>query len=270
MTKFAVLPVLLLSMLVLSGCQRTSEPTIAQEDRPPEELFQEAQAVLDGNGFSEAASRFEEIDRLFPNSSYATRSQIMASYAYYQDNDYDNAILSAQRFLQIHPGNEDAAYASYLIALSYYERITDVGRDQKITLQADQALREVINRYPDSDYARDSQLKLDLVNDHLAGKEMDVGRYYQQRQEYLAAIARFRNVAELFQTTSQVPEALHRLTETYLALGVVGEARQTAALLGHNFPDSDWYARSYALLEGEGAIEAGETEENWFQRLIPG
>jgi len=180
---------------------------------------------------------------------------LMSAFSYYSDGQYDDAILAVDRFIQLHPGNRDVAYAYYLKALSYYEQITDVGRDQRNTEQALLALNEVIRRFPDSGYARDSRLKLDLTRDHLAGKEMEVGRYYLNRSNYLAAINRFKTVIEDYQTTTHVPEALHRLSEAYTALGIEPEAQANAAVLGHNFPGSDWYIDSYELVEGETQLD---------------
>jgi outer membrane protein assembly factor BamD len=233
-------------------------------ERPPEELYNEAfQAMLDER-YPVAAKNFEEVERQHPYSAWATQAQLMAAYAYYQDNRYDNAIEALDNFIRDHPGNPKVAYAYYLKALCYYERIADVGRDQKMTEDALQALTEVVNRFPNTDYARDARLKLDLTRDHLAGKEMDIGRYYLDRGQYLAAINRFRRVIEMFQTTTHVPEALHRLTECYLALGITDEAQTAAAVLGYNYPGSEWYEDSYALL-AEVHLQPEEKEGSWLQ-----
>ena len=169
----------------------------------------------------------------------------MSAFSYYLSHDYQKSIDGAQRFLSIHPGNKDAPYAYYLISLDYYEQITDVTRDQKITQQAMDALGELIRRYPDTRYAVDARLKVDLVRDHLAGKEMEVGRYYQRRGQWIAATLRFRKVVDEYDTTTHTPEALERLTESYLALGIPEEARKSAAVLGANYPGSEWYERAY-------------------------
>jgi outer membrane protein assembly factor BamD len=193
------------------------------------------------------------------------RAQLMSAYAFYLANKYDEAIISLDRFIQLHPSNRDIAYAHYLKALCYYEQISDIQRDQKMTRLALESLKELIVRFPSSKYARDAQVKLDLTFDHLAGKEMDIGRYYLNRGQYLAAINRFRNVIEHFQTTTHVPEALLRLTECYLAIGVVDEAKKTAAVLGHNFPGSVWYADSYRLLKGKNVkFDGAEPEKPWY------
>jgi outer membrane protein assembly factor BamD len=188
------------------------------------------------------------VERQHPYSPWARRAQLMSAFSYYVARDYTKAIQSAQRFLSIHPGNKDAPYAYYLVALCYYEQISDVTRDQKITLQAKQALTDVVRRYPDTRYAADARLKLDLVNDHLAGKEMTIGRSYQRRGKWLAATLRFRNVVDGYQTTSHTPEALYRLVESYLSLGVPEEAQKAAAVLGSNYPNSEWYRKSFALM----------------------
>lgn len=212
-------------------------------------LYRAAQDRLDRRNYAVAAALFDEVERQHPYSPWARRAQLMSAFSYYMDREYTPAIESAQRFLSIHPGNKDAPYAYYLIALSYYEQISDVTRDQKITLQARQSLGEVIRRYPDSRYAADARLKLDLVNDHLAGKEMEIGRYYQRASSWLAASLRFREVVDKFQTTSHTPEALFRLTECYLALGIPTEAQKSAAVLGANYPGSKWYERAFALMQ---------------------
>ena len=174
----------------------------------------------------------------------------MSAYAFYGANEYDEAISAARRFIDLHPGHKDVAYAYYLIGVSYYEQISDVGRDQKMTEDALAAFDELIRRFPDTQYARDAEIKADLTRDHLAGKEMEIGRYYLRRGEYVAAINRFNNVVGRYQTTTHVPEALHRLTEAYMALGIQEEARRTASVLGYNFPGSQWYQDSYALFAG--------------------
>jgi len=213
-----------------------------------------------------AAAGFDEVERQHPYSVWARKSQLMAAYSQYLTNNYDEAVLTAQRFLQLHPGNRDAPYAYYLIAISYYEQIADIGREQKITEQALGALREVVDRFPTSEYARDARLKIDLARDHLAGKEMEIGRYYLGQGHHGAAINRFRHVIKHYQTTSHVPEALHRLTEAYLSLGVQDEAKNAAAMLGHNYPGSEWYLDSYALLTGEDQ-RTGQVDRPWYGRI---
>ena len=242
--------------LVLGACAEDKQDYV---ERPVEQLYNEAADLLDEGSYAAAAEAFDEVERQHPYSQWATRAQIMAAYANYQANDYDAAVIAADRFLQLHPGHPDAAYARYLIALSYYEQISDVQRDQRLTKLALDALEDVVRRNPDTGYARDAQIKIDLTHDHLAGKEMAIGRFYLKRGDYVGAINRFRSVIDGYQTTSHVPEALHRLVECYLLLGVEAEATRYAAVLGHNFPGSPWYQDSYALLvEHNLAPEGGQ------------
>lgn len=211
-------------------------------------LYNSAKYRLDRGQFKLAAALFDEVERQHPYSPWARRAQLMAAFSYYMNRDYNEAVQAAQRFLAIHPGNKDAPYAYYLIGLCYYEQIADVTRDQKVTQQARDALGELIRRYPQTRYAADARLKLDLVSDHLAGKEMEIGRFHQRRGHWLAATLRFRNVIDNYQTTTHAPEALERLVESYLALGIPDEAKKAAAVLGANYPGSEWYERSYKLI----------------------
>lgn len=247
----------------LAACSSDDEP--AYVERPAPAIFGEANAALQAERYKEAARLFDEVERQHPYSSEATRAQLRAAFAHYQNQKYDDAILALERFIQLHPGHPDVAYAYYMRAICYYEQITDVKRDQRMTRQAMDALQELVRRFPESQYARDAKLKIDLTVDHLAGKEMEVGRYYLKQGQYAAAIGRFRNVVEQYQTTSHVPEALHRLVECYLALGVKEEARSAAAVLGHNYPGSEWYTDSYALLVDAGVRPAGE-QKSWINR----
>ncbi len=251
--------------LAISLANCSSDDDEEYVERPVGELYNLAMDQLAAGDAAAAAQNFDEVERQHPYSVWARRAQIMGAYAYYLTNQYDDAILAAQRFIQLHPGNKDVPYAQFLIAISYYEQITDVGRDQKMTERALSALDEIIKRYPDTDYARDARLKLDLARDHLAGKEMEIGRYYLTRRQYTASINRFRTVIEDYQTTTHVPEALHRLTEAYLALGVSEEAQTAAAVLGHNFPGSEWYQDSYALLTGED-LRPESHQTSWIGR----
>jgi outer membrane protein assembly factor BamD len=236
----------------LAACARgRGGPDVADRSyiaRDVETLYNFGKDTLDKGSFKQAALIFDEVERQHPYSAWARRAQLMSAFSYYLARDYSQATTSAQRFLSLHPGNRDAPYAYYLIAVSYYEQIANVQRDQKITDQALSALTEVVRRFPDTRYAADARLKIDLARDHLAGKEMDIGRFYQQRRQYLAAATRFRNVIDSYDTTSHTPEALHRLVEVYLSLGLKEEAKKTAAALGYNFPGSKWYERSYALV----------------------
>ncbi len=217
--------------------------------RDVETLYLAAKQRLDAGNFKVAAALFDEVERQHPYSPWARRAQLMSAFSYYQAKDYTDSIASANRFLAIHPGNRDAPYASYLIALSYYEQISDVKRDQRTSKEARAALGEVIRRYPTSEYAADSKLKLDLVNDQLAGKEMEIGRYYQRAGNWLAATLRFREVVDNYETTSHSAEALYRLTESYLVIGIPAEAKKAAAVLGTNYPTSKWYDRAYELMQ---------------------
>ena len=239
---------LAVAMLGLVGC---GEKEGAYVEQPVDTLYNRALDDLGKQEYKSAAKGFEEVDRQHPYSVWATKAQIMAAFTYYQSNKYDDAVIALDRFIQLHPGHRDVPYAYYLKALCFYEQISDVGRDQRITQQALDALAEVVKRFAETPYARDSRLKVELTIDHLAGKEMAVGRYYQQNKQYVGAINRYRTVIERYQTTTHVPEALHRLVESYLALGVKPEAQEAAAVLGHNFPGSDWYADSYFMLTGE-------------------
>ena len=216
--------------------------------RDVDSLYLAAKAKLDKGDATAAAALFDEVERQHPYSPWARRAQLMSAFSYYVSRDYSKSIQSAQRFLSIHPGNKDAGYAFYLVALCYYEQISDVSRDQKVTQQTMQALNDVIRRYPDTRYAVDARLKLDLVNDHLAGKEMDIGRFYERSGKWVAAQSRFRNVIEKYQTTSHAPEALFRLVETNLALGIPEEAQKNAAVLGANYPGSEWYQKAFRLM----------------------
>ena len=232
----------------LAACGGSDEkPYVEQEVH---NIYNTAVDALESGNYDAAATRFDEVERQHPYSIWATKAQLMAGFAHYQANKYDEAIIALDRFIQLHPGNRDISYAHYLKALSYYEQISDVSRDQLATDRARQSLQELIRRFPNSKYARDARLKLDLTLDHLAGKEMEIGRYYLRKDQYLAAINRFRLVVDRYQTTTHVPEALHRLAESYAALGIMDEAQRNAAVLGHNYPGSEWYTDSYKLVAG--------------------
>ena len=264
-TPVALVASIGLVLVLLVGCATGDEE--AYVERSVEELYNEAMDSLLDDDLEAAATGFLEVERQHPYSVWATRAQIMSAYVYYQGNRYDEAIAAAERFVELHPGHRDAAYGYYLVAISHYEQISDVGRDQGSTARALQALEEVARRFPGSVYARDARLKRDLARDHLAGKEMTVGRYYLRRENPIAAIGRFRMVVEEYQTTSHTPEALHRLTEAYLALGVPNEAQTSAAVLGHNYPGSRWYQHSYALLV-DSDLKPEVDEESWISRVF--
>jgi outer membrane protein assembly factor BamD len=256
-------------LLLVAACSGDSDRkpiAEAPEETPVEVIYNQGLDEVTAGDYQDAALTFDLVERQYPYSVWATKAQLMAVFSYYMTNDYDLAIGAADRFIRLHPGSPDSAYAHYMIAVSHYEQITDVGRDQGRTVRALEALEEVIRRFPTSAYAQDSQAKLALTRDHLAGKEMEIGRYYLQRQHYVAAINRFRNVVRDYQTTSHTPEALHRLTESYLLLGVTDEAQATAAVLGHNFPNSSWYRDSYALLSGR-QLAPLEDDESWISGI---
>ncbi len=255
---------LVAAALALAACGEKPEPYV---EKPVEDLYNEAMNTLEERLYLKAARQFEEVERQHPYSAWATKAQLMAGFSFYQANKYDDAIGTLDQFIELHPSNRDAPYAYYLKGLSYYEQIADVGRDQEITDRALKALDEVVRRYPDSRYARDARLKIDLTRNHLAGKEMEIGRYYLRLGQPVAAINRFKRVIENYQTTEQVPEALLRLTEAYLSLGVREEAQQAAAVLGYNYPGSDWYRDAYALLEGKGLAPDG-SKPGWFGRTF--
>jgi outer membrane protein assembly factor BamD len=239
------------TVLVLAACSSDGDkkPDNGVPDRPVEEVYNEAADLMDKKEFKNAQKKFEDVERLYPYSAWATQAQMMGAYAAYQDLRYDEAVLALDRFIELHPSNEKIDYVLYLKALCFYEQISDVTRDQAMTQQALDSLGALIARYPDSPYTKEAKLKRDLTLDHLAGKEMEIGRYYLTRGEYNAAINRFVKVVRDYQTTTHTPEALHRLVESYVSLGLIDQAIKVAAVLGHNFPGSKWYQDSYELLD---------------------
>jgi outer membrane protein assembly factor BamD len=253
--------------VALGGCNLFDKDKVLP-DEPADKLYNEGLYILNEKKNSkEAAKKFEEVDRQHPYSEMARKSLIMSAYAYYQGGEYEEAITSAKRYVTLHPGSADAAYAQYLIASSYYDRIPDVNRDQKGTDQALQSLEEVVRRYPTSEYAIAAKQKLEVARDQLAGKEMTIGRYYLDRKDFPGAINRFKIVVTRYQTTRQVEEALMRLTECYMALGIAPEAQTAAAVLGHNFPDSPWYKDAYNLVKS-GGKEPHEDKGSWISRAF--
>lgn len=259
-------------VLFVAACSQDSGE-VPMEEQSPEVIFKSAEAELAKGDEEKAAHLFSEVERLYPYSEWAKRGIVMSAMAYHKGRKYDEARAAAQRYLDFYPADEDAAYAQYLMALSYYDQIEKTARDQGNTFQALQALRVVIERYPDSEYAKSAILKFDLAIDHLAGKEMEVGRYYLQRGHFTAAINRFRVVVEEYQTTTHTPEALHRLVEAYLSLGLDDEAQTAGAILGHNFQSTEWYDDSYKLLTGRG-LEMKAKGNGWlaqvYRRVIKG
>ena len=260
MTRIAAPLVAVALILPAAGCSRNKmKDDTSYVARDVNTLYSLAKTRLDRKQYAVAAKLFDEVERQHPYSVWARRAQLMSAFSYYMAQQYPDAISSAQRFLTIHPGNKDAPYANYLIAMSHYQQIEDVNRDQKITQQAADSFGELIRRYPQSRYAADARLKLDLINDHLAGKEMEVGRFYQRQGNWLAATIRFRTVVDKYQTTTHTPEALERLVESYLALGIPGEAHKAAAVLGANYPGSEWYERSYRLIQRHAPAAAPQS-----------
>lgn len=248
--RIAVVATAATAMALTAGCagRGGKNRDTAYVARDVDTLYAAAKDRLDRGQAKQAAALFDEVERQHPYSPWARRAQLMGAFSYYVARDYPKSVQTAQRFLSIHPGNKDAPYAYYLIALCYYEQISDVTRDQKITDQALRALNELVRRYPNSEYAADARLKIDLVNDHLAGKEMEIGRFYERSGRWLAATLRFRTVVDKYQTTSHTPEALYRLVEGYLSLGIPEEAQKAAAVLGANYPGSEWYDKAFKLM----------------------
>ncbi len=239
---------LVMGLSACSGGHKDKE-AVSVESATVETLYERASKAMDDGRYVEATKYYEEVERQHPYSKWSTRAQLMAAYSSYLDQRYDEAVAALDRYIQLHPGAQDVDYAYYLKAMSFYEQISDVRRDQEMTIQAIKALNTLIRRFPNSEYSRDASLKRDLTLDHLAGKEMEIGRYYLNRGYTNAAINRFRTVVASFQTTSHVAEALHRLVEAYMTLGLKQEAYKVAAVLGHNYPGSKWYERSYKLLD---------------------
>ncbi len=268
-------PLLLLAVLVapLGACSNLSSLFGAEQvtpDEPPEKLYNEGVFLLDKrNDYRAAAKKFEEVERQHPYSDWARKALIMVAFARYQARDYEDCISAARRFVTLHPGSSDAAYAQFLIGSAYYEQIPDVTRDQGRTEKAIAALEEVTRKYPDSEYSQNAKKKIEVARDQLAGKEMVTGRYYLNRKDFTGAINRFKIVVTQYQTTRHVEEALMRLSEAYLALGVASEAQTAAAVLGHNFPESRWYVDAYRLVKS-GGLEPAENKGSWISRAFAG
>ena len=265
-----------LSLLALSGCSwlnslaggDSDKPKEAQyQERPIDQIYSDAWKKVRGRDWEDAAKQFAEVERQHPYSVWARRASLMSAFCYYQANKYTDAISAADQYISLHPGSKEVAYAFYLKAVSLYEQIVDVGRDQTNTEAALVALQDVVQRFPDSEYARDATLKIDLTLDHLAGKEMEVGRYYLHQGDYIGAINRFRVVVEQYQKTAQIAEALERLTEAYYALGITKEAQTAAAVLGANYPGSRWYEDAYNLLKGHN-MKPEEDKGSWISRAF--
>ncbi|MEZ5999386.1 outer membrane protein assembly factor BamD [Hyphomonas sp.] len=257
----------------LTACQSREkrQRELAYVERPVEQLYNQAASELDSRDYDTAILLFNEVERQHPYSEWARKAMVMTAYSHYKRRNYDEAISASQRYISLHPGGTEAAYAYYLIAISQFEQIVDVGRDQGMTEQTKVSLQDVLRRFPDSEYARDAQLKLDMVNDQLAGKEMEVGRWYLRSNQTLAAINRFRTVVKEYGTTSHSEEALYRLVEAYLSLGMRPQATEAAATLGYNYPNSDWYKMAYNLMTNEGILlDTSAPKRTLLQRIIPG
>lgn len=259
---------------LLTGCSMlglgdSDDENAKYVERPVEQIYNDAWKQIDDHNWLDAAKQFDEVERQHPYSVWARRAMLMSAFCYYQANKYSDAINTADQYIELHPGSHEVAYAFYLKAMSLYEQITDTGRDQTDTEQALTALQDVVQRFPDTEYARDASLKVDLTLDHLAGKEMEVGRYYLFRRDYIGAINRFRTVVERYQKTSQIAEALERLTEAYYALGVYDEAKTAAAVLGANYPGSPWYKDAYDLLVANN-MKPEISKSSWIEKLFQG
>ena len=259
MLRFRVVILTLCAAVALGACGSSSKKKekFAYVERPVEILYQQASRAMERKRFDDAAELFGEVERQHPYSAWARRAILMKAFAQYRQNDYEEAVTTLDQFISLHPGNKDAPYAYYLKAMCFYERVRDVGRDQDFTNNSVAALNDVVKRFPETEYARDARLKLDLTFDHLAGKEMYIGRYYQRYGKHIAAINRFKSVVNNYQTTSHTEEALYRLVEANLQIGVVEEARAAAAVLGANYPGSAWYEDAYGLMRKNGLLEPG-------------
>ena len=236
--------------VAVAGCS-SNKKELEYKEQSVYDIYSKAVNYVDDDRFADAGKYFDEVERQHPYSVWATKAMLMSAYSYYRADQFDEAVTRLDRFIQVHPGNRDIAYAYYLKALCSYERIADIRRDQELTGKALDALEDVVSRFPDTPYGRDARLKIDLVRDHLAGREMDIGRFYIKNHQFLAAVNRFRVVVDQYGSTSHVPEALYRLTEAFTALGLKAEAHKTAAVLGYNFPSTDWYHDAFALVGGE-------------------
>jgi outer membrane protein assembly factor BamD len=268
----AQLLLLAATALPVGGCSTfnswfTKDDAVAA-DEPADKLYNEGVFMLDRRkDFKEAAKKFEEVERQHPYSDWARKALIMTAYSRYEAREYDEAISAARRYVTLHPGSADAAYAQFIIGSAYFDQIPDTTRDQGRTEKAIAALEEVSRKYPDSEYAQNAKKKIEVARDQLAGKEMQVGRYYMNKKDFAGAINRFKIVVTQYQTTRHVEEALERLAECYLALGVTGEAQTAAAVLGHNFPDSRWYADAYRLVKSNG-LDPAENKGSWISRAF--
>jgi outer membrane protein assembly factor BamD len=266
--------------LSLAGCSSSSmqlpsfanlfgsgDKNVTPPDEPADKLYNEGLTLVQQKEWKDAAKKFEEVDRQHPYSEWGRKSLLMSAFAYYEDGKYDETATAAQRYVTLHPGSPDAAYAQFLVASSYYDQIPDITRDQARTEKAMRALEEVVRKYPETEYAETARQRLAVARDQLAGKEMMIGRYYLERRNFIGAINRFKAVVTQYQTTRHVEEALMRLTEAYMALGIVHEAQTAAAVLGHNFPDSAWYKDAHKLVQS-GGLEPRESKDSWIAKAF--
>ena len=274
--KFRAFVIVSVAALLLSGCSLfgnddasndLNKDAAQYQERPIDQIYDSAWKQINKGNWDQAAAQFNEVDRQHPYSVWARRAQLMAAFCYYQSNKYDDAVSTADQYISLHPGSQEVAYAFYLKAISLYEQIVDVGRDQSKTQGALVALQDVVQRFPDTEYARDATLKIDLTQDHMAGKEMEVGRYYLQRGNYIGAINRFRTVIDQYQTTPQIAEALERLTESYYSLGLDSEAQTAAAVLGANYPGTVWYQDSFNILRGRNLTPVAD-QQSWIYKAF--
>ena len=264
--RVAAVLVLLGGAAALVGCS-SKDPLEPFVEIPAEQSYNAGIAYLQQGDYKKATEKFEEVDQQHPYSEWARKSLIMTTYTNYTRGNFTEAITQGKRYLTLYPGSEDAAYAQWMIAQSYFNQMPDITRDQKMTQQAMQAMQELVERYPDSPYAAEGRKRLDIAKDQLAGKEMEVGRYYLTRNQYIGAINRFKVVVQEYQTTRHIEEALERLTEAYYAMGIVDEAQTAAAVLGHNYPDSRWYKNTYKLLNTNG-LEPRENSQSWISKAF--
>ena len=266
--KSLVVALAAIGPLLVSGCMSEKDvdlSTYVEQTDPADVLYNQALANMNAGRLEEASKKFAAVDRQHPYSEYARKSMVMGAFANYRQGNYDDAIASAKRYLTLYPSTDDAAYAEYIIGLSYYRQIKDVTQDQKEARQTIQAMQDLVQRWPDSEYVEDAKAKIRFANDQLAGKEMQIGRYYLERREYIAAIKRFRTVVETYSNTRHIEEALARLTEAYYAMGLTDEAQTAAAVLGTNYPDSQWYKDSYKLLQSNG-LQPRENAGSWISK----
>ena len=274
--KFRAFLMVSVAALMLCGCSLfdsddatndLNKDAAQYQERPIDQIYDNAWKQINRGNWDLAAVQFNEVERQHPYSVWARRAQLMSAFCYYQANKYDDAVSTADQYISLHPGSQEVAYAFYLKAISLYEQIVDVGRDQSKTQGALVALQDVVQRFPDTEYARDATLKIDLTQDHLAGKEMEVGRYYLDRGDYIGAVNRFRVVVDQYQTTPQIAEALERLTESYYSLGLDSEAQTAAAVLGANYPGTVWYQDSYNILKGRNLTPLAN-QQSWIYKAF--